>query len=391
MTDRNRIAWTALGLVAAAGIGFAAARWTAPSQTAPETHAEAEKHAEEGHGQSGEQQEVEEGFVSLAPAEAPAAGISVTAVSAGAAAELLLPGRVAFAPNAAAAVGAPVAGTIERIHAAPGTHIKRGATLATLRSAEGASARAALEAARAEAEAARAVLAREARLLEAGVVARQDFEAARAASLKADAELAAAHARLTALGAPDASGATMIRSPIAGTVTAVAVSPGAVVDQGAAVAEVGDQTQVELVFDAPAAAARSIRPGSRLLASRPDGNEVTGFVTAVAPSANATSATVRARPQGPVPPAGTPISARVLTQESAGLAVPSEAVQTVDGRAVVFVAEPKGFRARPVVTGRTALGRTEILRGVEAGERIAGKGAFLLKAELAKGEAEHGH
>ena len=34
---------------------------------------------------------------------------------------------------------------------------------------------------------------------------------------------------------------------------------------------------------------------------------------------------------------------------------------------------------------------TEILRGLDGDERIAAANAFLLKAELAKGEAEHGH
>jgi cobalt-zinc-cadmium efflux system membrane fusion protein len=53
--------------------------------------------------------------------------------------------------------------------------------------------------------------------------------------------------------------------------------------------------------------------------------------------------------------------------------------------------EGAGFRARPVVTGRIAGGQTEILSGLTGSERIAGAGAFLLKAELAKGEAEHGH
>ena len=42
-------------------------------------------------------------------------------------------------------------------------------------------------------------------------------------------------------------------------------------------------------------------------------------------------------------------------------------------------------------TGATAGGRTEILSGLTGSERIAGTGAFVLKAELAKGEAEHGH
>jgi cobalt-zinc-cadmium efflux system membrane fusion protein len=43
------------------------------------------------------------------------------------------------------------------------------------------------------------------------------------------------------------------------------------------------------------------------------------------------------------------------------------------------------------VTRRTSDGRIEIVSGLTGTERIAGVGAFLLKAELAKGEAEHGH
>ena len=70
---------------------------------------------------------------------------------------------------------------------------------------------------------------------------------------------------------------------------------------------------------------------------------------------------------------------------------PSEAVQTVDDRQVVFVVEGDRFHARPVTTGRTADGRTEILSGLSGSERIAGPGAFLLKAELAKGGVEHEH
>ena len=41
--------------------------------------------------------------------------------------------------------------------------------------------------------------------------------------------------------------------------------------------------------------------------------------------------------------------------------------------------------------GRRAGGRIEILNGLSGDERVAATNAFLLKAELAKGEAEHGH
>ena len=88
---------------------------------------------------------------------------------------------------------------------------------------------------------------------------------------------------------------------------------------------------------------------------------------------------------------GTPVSGRALIGSSATLSVPTDAVQTVEGRPVVFVLDGPGFRARPVVPGRVAAGRTEIVRGLREGERVAGRGAFLLKAELSKSEAEHEH
>jgi cobalt-zinc-cadmium efflux system membrane fusion protein len=86
------------------------------------------------------------------------------------------------------------------------------------------------------------------------------------------------------------------------------------------------------------------------------------------------------------------VSARVSTGAGSGaLVVPIDAVQTVEGTLSVFVLEKDGFRARPVATGRTSDGRIEVVSGLFGSERIAGAGAFLLKAELAKGEAEHGH
>ena len=104
-------------------------------------------------------------------------------------------------------------------------------------------------------------------------------------------------------------------------------------------------------------------------------------------------AIIRARREsGPLPPAGSAVSGVIVSDEGGdGLTVPVDAVQNVEGRSVVFVAGDTGFRAQPVLAGRRAGGHIEILNGLSGDERIAGKNAFLLKAELAKGEAEHGH
>ncbi|MBI5484318.1 MAG: efflux RND transporter periplasmic adaptor subunit, partial [Deltaproteobacteria bacterium] len=76
------------------------------------------------------------------------------------------------------------------------------------------------------------------------------------------------------------------------------------------------------------------------------------------------------------------------------LTVPEDALQDLDGKKVVFVAENEAeFAARQVQTGRAAGGAVEIISGLKEGERYAVKGAFILKSEIKKGEVkdEHGH
>lgn len=389
MEDENNSRRTLLAIgaaaVLAAGVGGV---FIGKSLNAPPV---ADGHAESEEPKEGEGGEAEEGFVALAPGEARAAGVEVATVLRGGGGELIVPGRVAFAPNADAQVGAPLAGVVETVHVTPGARVAAGTPIASLRSTDGAALRASADVARAEAQAADANYRRETRLFNERVTARQDLEAARATQLKAAAGLRAARAQLDAVGAPGANGRLVVRAPMAGTVTIIAAAPGAVLAQGAAVAQVADQGRVELVFDAPAAASGAIRVGAQIYATVADGREVRAVVTAVTPNASDAGAQVRARAIGFIPPPGTPVSGRLLTGASGGLAVPSDAVQSVEGRPVVFVAEARGFRARQVVTGRTAAGRTEIVRGLAPGERIAGRGAFLLKAELSRGEAEHEH
>jgi cobalt-zinc-cadmium efflux system membrane fusion protein len=380
MTERKWIlAGAATALVVTAGLGFGVGRLTDKAPVEAPAH---EVKEEVGH---------EEGFVALSAADAVKAGVLTTTVGRGGGSELVVPGRVALAVNASAALGAPVSGTVERVHVAAGDRVAAGAAIATLRSAEGAGARASVDAAAAGARAAQAATARDRRLFDAGVVARQDWEASQAAADKAQAELRAARAQVAAQGAPSAGGLATLRAPIAGVVTRIDVRVGGFLIQGGLVAEIADQRQVEYVFDAPPASADAIHVGDAVLVQRPDGGEASARIVAVAPSAmGAGAAVVRAKPTAPAPQIGSIVSARViLAKGEGGLVVPAEAVQTLEGRTMVFVAEPKGFRATPVVTGRTAAGSVEILKGLTGGETIAGKGAFRLKAELGKGEAGH--
>lgn len=76
------------------------------------------------------------------------------------------------------------------------------------------------------------------------------------------------------------------------------------------------------------------------------------------------------------------------------VAVPEEAIQTIDRRAVVFVPvahEENAFVVRAVSAGKSESGLVPIHGGLVAGEPFVAAGSFILKAELGKGSAAHEH
>jgi cobalt-zinc-cadmium efflux system membrane fusion protein len=71
--------------------------------------------------------------------------------------------------------------------------------------------------------------------------------------------------------------------------------------------------------------------------------------------------------------------------------VRNEAVHRLEDRTVIFVVDGERFRPRPVAVGRSGRTTVAITSGLAVGERYAEAGSFLVKAELAKGEAGHDH
>ena len=387
--------WLMAGVAAVVVLGGAGLyAMTRPPAEAPAAEGEAGHSEEEGEHAEGEEEGGEEGVVVLTAAQITAANIAIVAVTGGGGGETRLSGRVEPMIDAKAAVAASVGGRVERVLVAPGQSVRAGQSLAILFSGDAASLRADADAAEANAIAAEQAHSREESLADQGVVARRDAEVAHAQALSAQAAARAARARASAAGSPNASGRLSVTSPISGVVTSVQVGPGGFAAQGGVIAEVTNPARVEIVFNAPPALAAQVRAGSAIRVQGPAG-EFDAVVTGVAAGAGAESGAtvIRARPTGGVlPPAGSAVSGSIVTgQAVGGFTVPSEAVQTVEGANVVFVRTAEGFRAVPVLAGRQAGDRTEILSGLTGAERIAGANAFLLKAELAKGEAEHGH
>lgn len=126
------------------------------------------------------------------------------------------------------------------------------------------------------------------------------------------------------------------------------------------------------------------------------GLETTGKVVYVAPFGRAANQTLTARvlldnPDRRWAP-GLYVTAEVtLAETAAPLAIRNEAVQTLEGRSVVFVRGDEGFAPQEVTLGRSDGEFAEVLSGLNAGDTYAAANSFIIKAELGKGSAEHGH
>lgn len=121
-----------------------------------------------------------------------------------------------------------------------------------------------------------------------------------------------------------------------------------------------------------------------------EGPAAEGLISYVTPSVDqvtrtATARVVLANPERRFLP-GMFVTAHTLDTADALVAVPRDAIQTLADRPCVFVEQPGGLARRPIVLGRQGSELIEIVSGLSAGERIAVKNSFLLKAELAKGE-----
>ena len=183
-----------------------------------------------------------------------------------------------------------------------------------------------------------------------------------------------------------------VSSPISGRVTSENVSLGAFVQPETELMRVADASKIQIEAAVGPTDAQRLTPGDRAIIELPDGRTAEARVRAVTPGlANDTrSATAVLDVSGSLQP-GLAVRVRLLPSRgstSNAIVVPEDAVQTLEGRDIVFVRTAKGFRAQTVTIGQRSNGRVEILKGLVGGAQVATKNAFLLKAELGKGAGE---
>ena len=332
------------------------------------------------------------------------AGITVTEARAGTVqGALSFPGEIRFNEDRTAHVVPRLAGVVEAVPADLGQMVRKGQVLAVIASSALSDQRSELLAAQRRLDLARTTYAREKSLWEQKISAEQDYLAARNALQEAEISVQNARQKLTAIGADGGGGGGgalnrfELRAPFDGMIVEKHLTLGEAVAADAAIFTISDLRSVWAEFVVSARDLGNVRVGERAtIRSTASDGKADGAVSYVGALLGEQTRTAKARVTLTNPDMawrpGLFVTVNVLgAAQQVPVAVVAGAVQQVEGRTVVFVETPEGFRAQPVTVGRTSDTVSEIVSGLEPGRRYAAANSFVLKAELGKAGTEHSH
>ena len=343
------------------------------------------------------------------------------------------PARVGFNTEAMAHVGSPLRGRAVELKVRLGDTVKRGDALLVVESPElgeaqndffqkrivAQSASPAVDLARVAWERAKALLEQSQGISLTEVQKREaEYKAAVASQRAAEAAVVGSENRLHLLGMSQASVEVLaktgeisprytVHAPIDGQVVQREVTLGELVSPDReALLVLADTSTLWVLADVPEARLHEIAVGAKswVAVGTTGARRFEGQVAFVAPLVDAATRTAQVRIEVPAGALtlkpGMFAQVEIVAIDSANpeaapmVAVPDEAVQTVEGGPAVFVpvkGEPNTFAKRAVTVGPSVGGLVPILGGLVEGEEFVVAGTFILKAELGKGSAAHEH
>lgn len=393
-------------------------------------------------GEAAEKQ-VSHGKVVLDQDDLRASGVLVAAVENGNVHETLeAPGEIDIAQNQLAQVTAPIPGRVRSIRRLAGDSVDAGSILCTIESADLGGARADLQSALAETAVAKRNLDRLRQLSDKGLRSESEVWASEAEYNKARLHVDAATAHLRALGInpdqhPSEHSGDLINqyelpSPLAGTILQQQLTIGQNVEQKDVLFTVADLSKVWVNASVNERDAAKLRTGMsasvQVQTQAVSPVVLDGIVTYLGQQADQQTRTVPVRivisnprlkgnNRGFLLRPGMFTTVRFMTTTKSGvLTVPPEAVQEIDGQTVVFLQspgthsersaenkertaddEPRAgkiaksgaepsivFQPRVVTLGISDGKAVEIVKGLQRGDMVVIRNAFLLKSELEK-------
>ena len=288
-------------------------------------------------------------------------------------------GSIVSRPGRYAALSAPSATRIAKVHVSGGQRVAAGAPLVEFEQIGFDAAASATEAALV---AAQRHYERAKRLSDEGILPRKDAELALADLGKA---------RTDAVTAARAKQLSVLRSPVSGVVTKMAAVLGASADAGQVLVEVADPSAFDVVLLLGPTDAGAVHPGGhvRLTTGEKAGGETLGEgrVTSVGAAVDSTSRSVAIRVTVSSPRRTLRLGESVygvIAVESRPSAVVIPVAALVPGEEPgsykVFVVDSAGTaHSRDVKVGGRTETKVEILEGLNGGETVVTQGAFAVQ------------
>ncbi|MFQ5412524.1 MAG: efflux RND transporter periplasmic adaptor subunit, partial [Phycisphaerae bacterium] len=360
--------------------------------------------ARDGHEGHDEQEEVHgEDVIQLTPAVQRENGIEIRqAVDGPIEITLTVPGEIVLNADRVAHIVPRVAGIVKHVNKRLGDEVKLGEVMAVLESRELAEAKASYLAAEKRLSLAEARLSSSESLRADGILPELEYLAIRKERDEAEIETRTAEHKLHArgltgeeiLGIAREEDAVFsvyeLRAPFSGTVIEKHITLGEVVTSESDVFALADLDTVWANLTVYQKDLSSVRVGQSVtISAGHDNPKVLGTIEYVSPVVEEDTRTAIARAVLPNRERhwrpGVFVSGRInVDRVNVGTRLPATALQTVEGRQVVFVATPDGFEVRTVTVGLSDEANIEITSGLLSGERYVASGAFSLKAEIEK-------
>ncbi len=320
-----------------------------------------------------------------------------------------LPGEIALNGDRVAHVVPRVPGIVVETRKSLGDHVQKGDVLAVISARELADARSKYLVALEREKLARYNFERGEKLWEKQTIPEKEFLTTQKAFLEEKIELASAARKLATLGLSEeeinevAEGNvthithSLIRAPFDGVIVKKHLSPGEWVKDDAELFVVADLTDVWVEITVYSKDLASIHVGQKAsVFADCAGLETEGTVSYVEPFVGEQSRTAKARvvipnTDGKWRP-GLFAKVRLVSKEHpAPLVVRNEAIQTFHTGKVVFVNYEDQYEPRPVTLGLSDETFTEVLTGLDPGDRYVARNSFIVKAELGKAGVVHEH
>lgn len=188
-----------------------------------------------------------------------------------------------------------------------------------------------------------------------------------------------------------------VTAPIGGVVLARQAQVGGVAGEGTPLFEIGDLSTLWVDLHIFGNDTQHITAGVPVTVSRmTDGVSQATTLERVLPGTATASQSTVARAtlrndDGQWRP-GAAVKARIVVATTpAAQVVPLSALQTMDGKEVVFVREGETYTARAVTLGARDAGKVEVLDGLTLGEEVVVEQSYVVKADIGKAGASHEH